>query len=135
MRIVIAIVAVVTCSSNFSAQAGSLADFDRNVDCAVAALSPQNCAAYQESISCGNKAIALAESPRGRKSPIAANNRTRIAARKNGCKVGLYLSGQRQRLSAAASVTFAVDGQSLSFGHFDPEKRRRLIGSVTQIQA
>jgi hypothetical protein len=90
MRMVIAIAAVVTCSLNFSVQAGSLAEFDRNVDCAVAALnraSPQNCVAYQESISCGNKAIALAESPRGRKSAIAANNQTRIAARKNGCEV------------------------------------------------
>ena len=37
MRILIfAVVVAVTCSQNFSARAGSLAEFDKNVDCARA---------------------------------------------------------------------------------------------------
>jgi hypothetical protein len=91
MRIVIfAVAAAVTCSLNFSAQAGSLAEFDRNVDCARAALKragPQNCPAYQESISCGKKVVALSETAAGRKNAKDAIAQTRIGARKDGCKV------------------------------------------------
>jgi hypothetical protein len=64
MRMVIAIAAVVTCSLNFSVQAGSLAEFDRNVDCAVAALnraSPQNCKKINISTVLAGQALGIKE--------------------------------------------------------------------------
>jgi hypothetical protein len=91
MHIVIfAVAAAVTCSLNFSAQARSLAEFDRNIDCAIAAIrraGPQNCPAYQESISCGKKAAALTTTVNSRNEAMAGVNEARIGARKDGCKV------------------------------------------------
>jgi hypothetical protein len=82
--------AAVTCSLTCSAQAGSIEKVKRYIHCAQAAnnrAGPKNCRAYQDSISCGKKAIQAMTIPGAVRDTRLALENTRIAARRDRCKV------------------------------------------------